>query len=93
MIISAKDIKKSYSGLQVLKGVDFSAEKGEVVAIVGASGAGKTTLLQVLGTLLTPDSGSLEIDGESVTGLSADRLAEFRSRKVGFVFQSHHLMA
>ena len=78
MIISAKDIKKSYSGLQVLKGVDFSAEKGEVVAIVGASGAGKTTLLQVLGTLLTPDSGSLEIDGESVTGLSADRLAEFR---------------
>ena len=93
MIIRAKDIKKSYSGLEVLKGVDFSAEKGEVVAIVGASGAGKTTLLQVLGTLLTPDSGSLEIDGEQVTGLSADRLAEFRSRKVGFVFQSHHLLA
>ena len=93
MIISAKDITKSYSGLQVLKGVDFSAEKGEIVAIVGASGAGKTTLLQVLGTLLTPDSGTLEIDSERVTGLSADRLAAFRSRKVGFVFQSHHLMA
>ena len=93
MIISAKDITKSYSGLQVLKGVDFSAEKGEIVAIVGASGAGKTTLLQVLGTLLTPDGGTLEIDSERVTGLSADRLAAFRSRKVGFVFQSHHLMA
>ena len=69
MIIQATGIQKSFGALQVLKGVDFSAEKAEVVAIVGASGAGKSTLLQILGTLLSPDAGSLSIDGTNVLAL------------------------
>jgi lipoprotein-releasing system ATP-binding protein len=92
MIIEAKDIRKSFSTLEVLRGVDFSAEQGEVVAIMGASGAGKSTLLQILGTLLTPDSGSLVIDGANVLSLGAKELAAFRNRRIGFVFQAHHLL-
>ena len=92
MILKARDIHKSFGSLEVLKGVDFEAEKGDVVAIVGASGAGKTTFLQVMGTLLTPDSGSLEIDGKEVLRLSANSQADFRCRKIGFVFQAHHLL-
>ena len=92
MIIEAIGIHKSFGSLEVLKGIDFSADKGEIVAIVGASGAGKTTLLQILGTLSTPDSGSLLIDGKSVLGLSSDRLAAFRGKHIGFVFQAHHLL-
>ena len=92
MIIEAKDIRKSFSTLEVLRGVDFSAEQGEVVAIMGASGAGKSTLLQILGTLLTPDSGSLVIDGSNVLALGAKELAAFRNRRIGFVFQAHHLL-
>jgi len=76
----------------VLRGVDFSAAKGEVVAITGASGAGKTTLLQILGTLSTPDGGSLMIDGENPLALSSRALSSFRGRKIGFVFQFHHLL-
>ena len=92
MIIDAKNIQKSFGTLKVLKGVDFSVEPGEVVAIMGASGAGKSTLLQILGTLLTPDGGSLSIDGTDVLSLGAHPLADFRNRRIGFVFQAHHLL-
>ena len=92
MIIEAKDITKSFGTLQVLKGVDFHAYEAEVVAIMGASGAGKSTLLQILGTLSTPDSGSLSIDGTDVLGLGSGALAAFRNRRIGFVFQAHHLL-
>ena len=92
MIIEAKDIRKGFGRLEVLNGVDFSVEKGEVVSIVGASGAGKTTLLQILGTLSRPDSGSLEIDGKNVLALSEKQLSAFRCREIGFVFQAHHLL-
>ena len=92
MIIQANGITKSFGELKVLRGVDFSADKGEVVAITGASGAGKTTLLQILGTLSTPDDGSLIIDGANPLALSSRELSAFRGRKIGFVFQFHHLL-
>ena len=92
MIIEAHDIHKSFGRLEVLKGIDFSADKAETVSIMGASGTGKSTLLQILGTLSTPDSGSLMIDGEDVLKLRSDALASFRGRKIGFVFQAHHLL-
>jgi len=92
MIISAKNITKSFGPLQVLKGVDFEASEGEVVAIMGASGAGKSTLLHILGTLSTPDSGSLVIDGADVLKLGSKALSSFRNRRIGFVFQAHHLL-
>lgn len=91
-IISAVGISKSFGALQVLRGVDFAAAQGEVVAITGASGAGKTTLLQILGTLSTPDAGSLIIDGTDVLLLESRELAAFRCRRIGFVFQFHHLL-
>ena len=92
MIIESHDIHKSFGTLEVLKGIDFCAEAHEVVSIMGASGAGKSTLLQILGTLLSPDSGSLTIDGEDVLHLQGDALAAFRGRRIGFVFQAHHLL-
>ena len=92
MIIEASNIHKSFGTLEVLKGVDFSAGKAEVVSIMGASGAGKTTLLQILGTLSSPDSGSLVIDGVDVLSLRGDALSSFRGRRLGFVFQAHHLL-
>ncbi len=92
MIIEAKGIRKSFGSLKVLKGIDFSVEKGEVVAIMGASGAGKSTLLQILGTLSTPDAGELIIDGTDVLKLSSHELSAFRNTKLGFVFQFHHLL-
>ena len=97
MIITAQNIRKSFGALEVLKGVDVSVERGEVLSVTGASGAGKTTLLQILGTLSTPDSGRLEIDGTLVfdgsgRSLKGDALAAFRGRKIGFVFQEHHLL-
>lgn len=92
MIIYSKNITKRFGGLEVLKGVDFQADKAEVVSIVGASGAGKTTLLQILGTLSTPDGGSLTINGTDVLSLKGDALADFRCRNIGFVFQAHHLL-
>ena len=91
-IIQAKGIEKSFGQLKVLKGIDFSVNRKEVVSIVGASGAGKSTLLQILGTLMRPDAGSLEIDGSSVDNLSGNELSAFRNRKIGFVFQQHHLL-
>ena len=91
-MIQASGIEKSFGSLKVLKGIDFSATKSEVVAIMGASGAGKSTLLQILGTLSTPDKGSLMIDGIDVLKLSGDAMAEFRNLRLGFVFQFHHLL-
>ena len=92
MIIEAQNIRKSFGKLQVLRGVDFSVAPGEVVAVMGASGAGKSTLLQILGTLLTPDEGNLRIDGTDVLALSGKALSAFRNRRIGFVFQAHHLL-
>lgn len=91
-MIQAKDIKKSFGDLKVLKGLDFSVDKAEVVSIMGASGAGKSTLLQILGTLSSPDSGSLVIDGVDLLSLGDKELAAFRNRRIGFVFQFHHLL-
>lgn len=91
-MIQAKGIEKSFGTLKVLKGIDFSAGKSEVVAIMGASGAGKSTLLQIIGTLSTPDSGSLVIDGIDVLKLTGKSLDAFRNLKIGFVFQFHHLL-
>ena len=91
-MIHAKGIEKSFGALKVLKGIDLSVSKSEVVSIMGASGAGKSTLLQILGTLSTPDAGTLMIDGVNVPELGAKALAEFRNRRLGFVFQFHHLL-
>ena len=91
-MIQAKSIEKSFGELKVLKGIDFSVDKSEVVSIMGASGAGKSTLLQILGTLSTPDEGSLTIDGTDVLRLGSKGLAEFRNLRLGFVFQFHHLL-
>ncbi|MBO8445395.1 MAG: ABC transporter ATP-binding protein [Bacteroidetes bacterium] len=91
-MIEAHGIRKSFGNLEVLKGLDFCAKRSEVVSIMGASGAGKSTLLQILGTLSRPDSGTLTIDGTDVLKLNSSRLSEFRNRKIGFVFQFHHLL-
>ena len=92
MMIEAVNIEKSFGNLKVLKGINFTAEEAEVVSIMGASGAGKSTLLQILGTLSTPDSGNVVIDGTDITRLNSRELADFRNRKIGFVFQAHHLL-
>lgn len=92
MIIDARDIRKSFGSLNVLKGIDLQVKEGEVASIMGASGAGKSTLLQILGTLSTPDGGSLHIDGTDVLSLDRKHLSAFRCRKIGFVFQAHHLL-
>ena len=92
MIIDARNIEKSFGSLKVLKGVDFQVEPREVVSIMGASGAGKSTLLQILGTLSTPDAGSLTIEGTDVLHLPQKQLSAFRNKRIGFVFQAHHLL-
>ena len=91
-MIKSNSIKKSFGKLQVLKGIDFSIAKGEIVSIVGASGAGKTTLLQIIGTLDKPDSGQVFIDDIDITRLSDKKLAQLRNNQIGFVFQFHHLL-
>ncbi|MGM9747224.1 MAG: ABC transporter ATP-binding protein [Candidatus Cryptobacteroides sp.] len=91
-MIQAKGITKSFGNLLVLKGIDFRVSRSEVVAVMGASGAGKSTLLHILGTLSTPDSGTLTIDGTDVLGLGGNALASFRNKNIGFVFQFHHLL-
>ena len=91
-MIKAENIHKSFGTLEVLKGVSLEVKRGEVVSIVGQSGAGKTTLLQILGTLSAMDSGSLTIDGEQVSSFDDNRLSDFRNRRIGFVFQFHHLL-
>lgn len=92
MMIDATGIEKSFGTLKVLKGIDLQVKKSEVASIMGASGAGKSTLLQILGTLSTPDAGSLIIDGTDVTGLGRREISRFRNLKLGFVFQFHHLL-
>ena len=91
-MITLRNITKSFGTLQVLKGIDLQIEKGEVVSIVGPSGAGKTTLLQIMGTLDTPDTGSVLIGDTDVTQLSQKEMARFRNQHLGFVFQFHQLL-
>ncbi|MBR4911598.1 MAG: ABC transporter ATP-binding protein [Bacteroidales bacterium] len=91
-MIEVKDIEKSYGSLQVLKKVSLSIENSKVVTIVGPSGAGKSTLLHIIGTLDKPDRGEVVIDGVNLNSLSDDKLAEFRNRHIGFVYQFHHLL-
>lgn len=91
-MISISNIHKSFGTLEVLRGIDLSIDKGEIVSIVGPSGAGKTTLLQVMGTLLKPDDGHIDIAGTDVTRLSPSALSKFRNQHIGFVFQFHQLL-
>jgi lipoprotein-releasing system ATP-binding protein len=91
-MIEIKGIRKSFGTLEVLKGVDLSVEKGEILSIIGKSGAGKTTLLQIIGTLDRPDAGSVVIDGVDVFALKDKELADFRNRHIGFIFQFHQLL-
>lgn len=91
-MIQLEGITKSFGSLQVLRGIDLSIEKGEVVSIVGPSGAGKTTLLQIMGTLDRPDSGSVVIDGTQVNRMKERELSAFRNKHIGFVFQFHQLL-
>ncbi len=95
-MIEARDLKKSFrldqTVIHVLKGVSLAITRGELVAIVGASGVGKTTLLHILGTLDRPSSGTVHFDGNDVFALDDQALAEFRNRRIGFVFQFHHLL-
>lgn len=90
-MLQAENLHKSYSGLQVLKGINLSVEKREIVSIVGASGAGKSTLLQILGTLDSPDRGNLTIKNEKASLLSGTKLSNFRNSEIGFIFQFHNL--
>jgi len=91
-MVIAHNITKSFGNLLVLKGIDFEAKRSEVLSIVGASGAGKSTLLQILGTLSKPDTGKVVIDGVDLFSLNSNSLSDFRNRKIGFVFQFHHLL-
>lgn len=91
-MIEIKDLRKSFGKLEVLRGVNLSIGRGETISIVGPSGAGKTTLLQLIGTLDRPDSGSISYDGTELTTMNAARLASFRNRHIGFVFQFHQLL-
>lgn len=91
-MITCSNIKKNYQQLQVLKGVDLNIKEAEIVSIVGASGAGKSTLLHILGTLDRADAGDLTIANTNVSQLSEKKLAEFRNKHIGFVFQFHHLL-
>ena len=91
-MIEVKNIHKSFGTLEVLKGVDLTVEKGEIVSIIGKSGAGKTTLLQIIGTLDKPDAGHVVIDGVDVFALKEKEMADFRNRHIGFIFQFHQLL-
>lgn len=91
-MIKATNIYKSYGTLEVLKGVNLTINKGEIISIVGASGAGKTTLLHILGTLDRANSGTVEINNINISSLNDKKLADFRNKNIGFVFQFHHLL-
>lgn len=92
MMIELEGITKSFGSLQVLKGIDLTIAKGEIVSIVGPSGAGKTTLLQIMGTLDRPDSGRVVLNGTEVNRLNEKALSAFRNKEIGFVFQFHQLL-
>jgi lipoprotein-releasing system ATP-binding protein len=91
-MLKASQIFKQYGDLKVLKGVDIEIDKGEIVSIVGSSGAGKSTLLHILGTLDTPDAGSIHLNNIVINTLKGNKLAAFRNLHMGFVFQFHHLL-
>lgn len=91
-MIEVRNLKKSFDALQVLRGVNLTVEKGEVISIVGPSGAGKTTLLQLIGALDTPDSGSICFNGKDISAMKGAQLAKFRNAHIGFVFQFHQLL-
>ena len=91
-MLKAVNLRKKYGQLEILKGISLEVNTGEIVSITGSSGAGKTTLLQILGTLDRPDDGTFTIDGINPFTLSQGELAKFRNRKIGFVFQFHHLL-
>lgn len=91
-MIKVEGVKKRFDDLEVLHGVSLEVKRGEIVSLVGASGAGKTTLLQIIGTLMKADGGRVTIDGISPEGLDDKALSAFRNRKIGFVFQFHHLL-
>lgn len=91
-MIDIKGITKKFGSLEVLRGIDLHVNKGEIVSIVGPSGAGKTTLLQIIGTLDKPDTGTIIIDGEDTSYMDSNKLARFRNKRIGFVFQFHQLL-
>jgi lipoprotein-releasing system ATP-binding protein len=91
-MITATGVHKSYGSLHVLKGINLTIKKAEVISIVGASGAGKSTLLHILGTLDRADKGHIEFNAEDIVKLNGRKLANFRNRHIGFVFQQHHLL-
>jgi lipoprotein-releasing system ATP-binding protein len=92
MIIEGTGITRSHGTLQVLRGIDIAVQRQEIVSIVGASGAGKTTLLQILGTLDKADQGTVWIDGTDIRKVTGNKLASFRNKHVGFIFQFHYLL-
>jgi lipoprotein-releasing system ATP-binding protein len=91
-MLTGKNIHKRYGTVEVLRGVDIDIKKGEIVSIVGSSGAGKSTLLHILGTLDKADRGSVELNNADVSSLLGKKLADFRNKNIGFVFQFHHLL-
>jgi lipoprotein-releasing system ATP-binding protein len=91
-MIIVNGIHKSYGTLEVLKGISLEVDKGEIISIVGASGAGKSTLLHIMGTLDKADAGTIEMNGINLRKLSDKKLAAFRNKHIGFVFQFHHLL-
>ena len=91
-MITGKNIHKRYGKVEVLKGVDINIEKGEVAAISGPSGSGKSTLLHILGTLDNADMGEVKMNDTLINSLSGNKLAAFRNKHIGFVFQFHHLL-
>jgi len=91
-MVVAENIHKSFGKVEVLKGIDLQVKEQEIVSIAGASGAGKSTLLQILGTIEKQDSGRIVIDGVEVSQLKDKELSAFRNKKIGFVFQFHHLL-
>lgn len=91
-MIKVKDVTKSFDRLQVLKGIDLTVERGEIISIVGPSGAGKTTLLQIMGSLDRPDSGTVNYDGTDIFSMSEKQKSRFRNANIGFVFQFHQLL-
>lgn len=91
-MIQLSKIKKSYQQLTILHEIDLAIEKGNITSIVGSSGAGKSTLLHIMGTLLQPDSGKIVLDDQDISSFSADQLADFRNKNIGFIFQFHHLL-